>query len=312
MIECFKSNDGRLSNSELSEKNNWISLTNPTIDEISEVSQVTGVLIDFVNAALDPEEISRIEEDENQVLILANASFEEINESEHLSYTTLPVGIIITQDHVITVSIDRVRCIEYFKKSFTKGLNTSKKTRFTLQIIYQMAAEYLVDLRKLDLLTEQIESYLHVDMKNDYLIELLTVEKNLVYFSTSLKRNENLVKKIARTNVIERYEEDEDLLEDTLIEIQQANEMANINSQIIRSIREAFGAIISNNLNTIMKILASLTIILTIPTMIYSFFGMNTSFGEFQRLDFATPIVLLVSLGFTLIVYLLMRKSNMF
>lgn len=312
MIEVLKTKDGILTNATLQDNDSWISLTNPTNEELKLIADELNVNEDFLNAALDPEEVSRFEVEDDQVLILANASFEELLDTEHLTYSTLPIAIILTDTNLITVSINAVNCIEYFKKRKLRDVNTAKKTRFTLQIIYQMAAQYLIDLRKLDILTEQIESYLHEEMKNDYLIELLAVEKNLVYFSTALKRNENVVRKLARNNVIKQYEEDEDLLEDTLIEIQQANEMASINTQIIRSIREAFGAIISNNLNTVMKILASITIILTIPTMVYSFFGMNTQFGVIAKYNYSTILVLVCSLIITYIVYKIMKKVNMF
>lgn len=314
MIEIYKTTNERLITGSYSDEDIWISVTNPTPEEINEVLLNVPVLEDFLLAALDPEEVSRIEKDEDQVLILTNASINEVDknqENNHLKYTTIPVGIIILNKIIISVTLDKLICIESFKNVRQRSVDTSKKTRFTLQIIYQMAAQYLVDLRKIDRYTNKLEKDMLLNLKNDSIIQLLDLEKNLVYFSNSLKGNENVVKKISRSNFVKKFEEDEDILEDTLIEMQQAREMATINSVIIRSIRDAFASVISNNLNFVMKFLASITIILTISTMVFSYFGMNTKFGMIGENPISSIVILIVTLIITFIAYIVMRRNNL-
>ncbi|MGL5021243.1 MAG: magnesium transporter CorA family protein, partial [Mycoplasmatales bacterium] len=253
MIEIFSSVNDRLTNATIDDKRTWISLINPTIEELELVEQKTGCSADFLNASLDPEESSRVDKEDDQLLIIINASFENQDENENIEYLTVPVGIILLDQYIITVSIEKVNCIEYFKNSFRKDIDVNKKTRFTLQIIYQMAVQYLAALRKIDRKTDDVERLLYGSLKNEYLFELLSLEKTIVYFTTALSGNEKLMRKLFRTQFLKRYDEDEDLLEDTIIELQQATEMAQINGQVLRSLRDAFASIISNNLNNVMK-----------------------------------------------------------
>lgn len=315
MLEVFKSINGRITPvKEFKKKdiNQWISLTNPTIEEIELIRDMYLIEEDFLNAALDKEEVSRLEQEENQTLILLNASQKKSNESFQLSYTTIPVAIILANNNIITVSLEKLNSIEYFKKTPKLEVDLNKKTRFVMSLIYEMTSQYLIDLRKIDKFTDSIEMKLYEDMKNDYLINLLALEKNLTYFLTALRTNEQVIKRVIRYKALEIYEDDSDLIDDVMVELSQAQEMATINSKVIRSIRDAFAAIISNNLNSVMKILASFTIILTVPTMIYSFFGMNTDLGIFEISHAASYIIFLGSILLSIILYLLMKKKNMF
>lgn len=311
MIEIYKSEHNQLSKGTYQDENIWISLTSPTNNELDEVIKNVNVEKDFLYAALDPEEVSRIESEDNQVLIIVNAAIEEDSDDNKLNYNTIPVGIILLDNAIITVTLEKLNSIEKFKNINLKITNVAKKTRFTLQIIYQIAVQYLFVLRRIDRYTERIESYLAENLENDYLIQLLALEKNLVYFTTSLKGNENVLKKIMRTNIITKYEEDNELLEDALIEIQQASEMASINSTIIRSIRDTFASLISNNLNIVMKILASVTIIMTIPMIVYSFFGMNTNFTKFTQSIWSSIIILISTIIVSIVVFFIMKKKKM-
>ncbi len=312
MIEIFKSINGKITPTDYEDKNIWISLTNPTGEEINEIRDKYSIEEDFLKAALDTEEVSRLEQEEDQTLILINASQRTNTDDFELSYTTIPTAIIIANDILITVTIEKINSLEVFKKNPKMRINVGKKTRFTMQIIYEMTAQYLLDLRKIDKYTDDIETKLYKDMKNDYLLNLLALEKNLTYFITALRTNEQVINRVIRYKVLEIFEDDEDLIDDVIIELKQAQEMATINSKVIRSIRDAFSAIISNNLNSVMKILASFTIILTIPTMIYSFFGMNTNLGLFSSGDHGTTIILGFSLFISVILYFIMKKKNMF
>ncbi len=312
MIEIFKSVNGKITPTDYDEKNIWISLTNPTVEEINEIRDRYSIEEDFLKAALDTEEVSRLEQEEDQTLILINASQRTNTDDFELSYTTIPTGIILANNILITVTIEKINSLEMFKKNPKMRIDIGKRTRFTMQIIYEMTAQYLLDLRKIDKYTDDIETKLYKNMKNDYLFNLLALEKNLTYFITALRTNEQVINRVIRYKVLEIYEDDEDLIDDVMIELKQAQEMATINSKVIRSIRDAFSAIISNNLNSVMKILASFTIILTIPTMIYSFFGMNTNLGLFSSGEHGTTIILGFSLFISVILYFIMKKKNMF
>lgn len=312
MIEVFKSENNKIVDASIFDKKTWISLINPTIDELKTVQEATGVYEEFLKASLDPEESSRVDKEDEQLLIIINASFENQDENENIEYLTVPVGIILLDDYIITVSIEKVNCIEYFKTSYRKDIDVNKKTRFTLQIIYQMAVQYLAALRKIDKKTDDIEKLLYGSLKNEYLFELLSLEKTIVYFTTALSGNEKLMRKVFRTQFLKRYDEDEDLLEDTIIELQQATEMAQINGHVLRSLRDAFASIISNNLNNVMKTLAGITIVLTVPVFITSFFGMNVAFNPIVENPFFVYFLSLVTFLITALIYFVMKKKNLF
>lgn len=318
MTECFKFENNKLIPSSYSEKGNWIHLTNPTSNEIENILnnievEDKEVFEDYLLSALDREEVSRLEADAGQVLILTNASFKETHESEHLRYSTIPLALILVPNHLVTVTLESQNFIEKIKKNRIKEFNPQKKVQASLLIIYQLASQYLIDLRIIDSFTTQMEKNLKTSTRNEYLFHLLALEKNLVYFTNSLKSNESVVKKITRISSIPIYEDDHDLIEDVLIELQQASEMTQINSMIIRSIRDAFTSIISNSLNDTLKVLASLTIILTIPTIIFSFYGMNTNFGSIVSNNIFVPFVIIFfALIITWVIYKIMKAKGMF
>ena len=189
---------------------------------------------------------------------------------------------------------------------------TFKKTRFVFQILYLNAASYLRYLRIIDRKSDQIEEKLHISQKNSELIELLELEKSLVYFTTSLRSNEVVLEKLLRTERVKKYPEDEDLLEDVIIENKQAIEMANIYSGILSGMMDAFASVISNNLNIVMKFLATVTIVLSIPTMIASFFGMNFDNIPLGHSPFGFFTIIVLTLIISGVVALLFRKKDLF
>ena len=189
---------------------------------------------------------------------------------------------------------------------------TFKKTRFVFQILYRNAASYLRYLRIIDRKSDQIEEKLHISQKNSELIELLELEKSLVYFTTSLRSNEVVLEKLLRTERVKKYPEDEDLLEDVIIENKQAIEMANIYSGILSGMMDAFASVISNNLNIVMKFLATVTIVLSIPTMIASFFGMNFDNIPLGHSPFGFFTIIFLTLIISGVVALLFRKKDLF
>jgi len=290
------------------EKGAWINLSSPNEDELAEISEVTGFPAEYLKAALDEEESPRIESDNGNTLILIDLP-EIIADGDDKIYSTIPLGILINEDYIVTVCLRDNVVIDDFRNGRIAGCNTLKRTRFLLQVLYKNSQYFLRYLRAIDRKTNAVEDSLHKSMKNKELIELLGIEKSLVYFSTSLKANEVVLEKIMKFKQIKMYEDDADLLEDVIIENKQAIEMANIYSNILSGMMDAFASIINNNMNRIMKILASVTIILSIPTMIASFFGMNVPL-PFQESPMMTVALFLISLGIALALGLYMLKKE--
>lgn len=274
MIEIFKTLDGGIHKLSQVEEGCWIAMTNPSASELLDVSERFNIDIDHLRAPLDEEERSRIETEEDYTLVLVDIpSLEERNGKDR--YITIPLAIIIAKEVIITVCLEETSILKSFMDGRVKGFYTHMKTRFILQILYKNASVFLQNLRIIDHKSEEIEHKLHQSTKNRELIELLELEKSLVYFTTSLRANEVVLEKLMKTENIKKYPEDTELLEDVIIENKQAIEMANIYSGILSGMMDAFASVISNNLNIVMKFLATVTIVLSIPTMIASFYGMN-------------------------------------
>ncbi|MDO4289509.1 MAG: magnesium transporter CorA family protein [Eubacterium sp.] len=309
MINIYKTIDGKVEEIEEIEKHAWINMVNPTDEELLWVSDQMNVEEDFLRAALDEEEISRAEwdEDTNQALITIDVPTMD-DSSDMVLYSTLPVGIIETHENIITVCLEEHTVIEDFAKGRVKHVFTNLKTRFIFQILYRVASRFLVYLRHINRMSTEIEKELHRSMKNKELIQLLDLEKSLVFFSTSLKANQLVLEKLQRGRIIKLYEDDKELLEDVIIEVEQAIEMSNIYSNILSGTMDAFASIISNNLNIVMKVLTAITILMAIPTMVSSFYGMNVTGLPFA--NFGSVLIVVVVL--TSLVALVLYKKNMF
>lgn len=276
MISYYKTIDERLTAIEELDANCWVSLTDPTESEISYIVKELSLDPDFVRAALDEEESSRIETDDGKVLIIIDIPQVE-REGEAVIYSTMPLGIIIAEKNIVTVCLKESNIIREFAAGSAKRIKTEHKTQFVLYLLYNVANRFLQYLKQIDKISAHVEKKLHKSMKNQELIQLLDLEKSLVFFSTSLKSNEVTMEKILRGRTIKLYEEDQELLEDVIIEIKQAIEMSNIYSSILSGTMDAFASVISNNLNIVMKVMTSMSILLTVPTIIASFYGMNVS-----------------------------------
>ena len=279
MVKIYNSNiqNNQLKIVEKIEKGCWISMINPTEQEIKEICKKTKIAEDFVRYSLDYEEKARIdnEEDDGTILFIVDVPIIE-KEKDAEIYTTMPLGmIVIRDDYFITVSLKRNIVIDNFEKKKVKGFSTYKKSRFLFQIMFLNASLYLTYLKRINKETEIAENILKNSMKNRELLKLLNLEKSLVYFTTSLKSNEVVMEKTMRGKIIKLYEEDEDILEDAIVENKQAIEMSGIYRDILNGTMDAYASIISNNLNGVMKFLTSITIILAIPTLISSLWGMN-------------------------------------
>ncbi len=292
----------------------WVNMVLPTDEEIEMVSSKLKMDSDFIKAALDEEERSRIEIDDNngQVLILVDTPYIKIKEYFEL-YETIPIGIILTDLCIVTVSLQESLILEPFLKNIIKTFYTFKKSRFILQMLYKNSELYLTCLKQIDKKSAAIEESLHKSMRNEEFIRLLTLEKSLVYISTSLKSNEIVMEKLLRYDFIKKYPDDMELLEDTIIENKQAIEMAKIYREILTGTTDSFASIISNNLNIVMKRLTSITIVMAIPTIISSFFGMNVPIPGFQvESPFMFWGLVIGSVLICVVVIKVMSKRNMF
>ena len=293
-------------------KGSWINLVNPYENEIRKVCESINIQEDFIRYALDYEEKARIdqEEDDNTILFIIDVPIIEKNEENDI-YTTIPLGMIVVRDDFfITVSLKKNKIIEDFERKKIKNFQTYKKTRFIFQIMYLNSSYYLKYLEQINKETEIAEYILKNSMKNKELLKLLSLEKGLVYFTTSLKSNELVMEKTMRGKIIKLYEEDSEILEDAITENRQAIEMAQIYSNILNGTMDAYASIISNNLNGVMKFLTSVTIILAVPTMISSFWGMNVNL-PFQNSKLGFMIMIIVSVLMTLIVTWWLNRKDM-
>lgn len=293
-------------------KGSWINLVNPSETEIRKLCENIQIEEEFIRYALDNEEKARIdqEDDDNTTLFIVDVPIIEKNEESEF-YTTMPLGMIVVRDDFfVTVSLRKNKIIENFEKGKIKNFQTYKKTRFIFQILYQNASYYLTYLKQINKETEIAEYILKNSMKNKELLKLLNLEKSLVYFTTSLKANEIVMEKTLRGKIIKLYDEDEEILEDAIIENRQAIEMAQIYSNILNGTMDAYASIISNNLNGVMKFLTSITIILAVPTMISSFWGMNVGL-PLQNNPFGFLVMVVISILLTLGVSWWLKKKDM-
>lgn len=290
----------------------WISLVNPSEMEIKKVCEGIQIEEDFIRDALDFEEKARIdkEDDDGTTLFVVDVPIIEKNEESYV-YTTMPLGMIVVRDdYFITVSLRKNKIVEDFCKGKIKDFQTYKKSKFLLQILFLNSSYYLSYLKQINKETEIAEYILKNSMKNKELLKLLSLEKSLVYFTTSLKSNELIMEKTMRGKIIKLYAEDEEIIEDAITENRQAIEMAKIYSDILNGTMDAYASIISNNLNGVMKFLTSITIVLAIPTMISSFWGMNVGL-PFQNNKYGFLIMIIISGLLTLFVTWWLKKKDM-
>ncbi len=313
MIRIFKSEETRIMTRETPDDGSWIALTNPKDDELSEVSRRYGIAQEDLRASLDEEERSRIEIEDHYTLILVDIPvIEERNDKDW--YGTIPLSIIVGDKVIITVCLEDTPILTDFMEGKVRNFYTHMKTRFIFQILYKNASVYLKYLRIIDKKSDLVEQNLQKSQRNKELIELLELEKSLVYFTTSLRSNEVVLEKMLKVDAIKKYPEDEDLLEDVIIENKQAIEMANIYSGILSGMMDAFASVISNNQNIVMKALSVITIVMSIPTIIYSAYGMNMNMKGMPLAEnpYGFTIVIVLSIVFSLVVALWFSKKNMF
>ena len=312
MIRCYMTENKVLTPIDAPGKGCWISLIAPTEEEILWASEKGSVDEGALRAALDAEERSRIETDENCTMILVNIpTIVTANEKE--LYDTIPLSVILTADSVITVCSQHSPILRQFEENQVRDFHTAMRSRFLLQILFRVDSLYLQYLRSIDKRSEQVEAKLHRSTQNRELIELLRLEKSLVYFTTSLRSNEVVLEKMLRIDSVKKYPEDEELLNDVIVENKQAIEMANIYSGILSGTMDAFASVISNNLNIVMKVLSIITIVMAIPTIIFSAYGMNVNPAgmPFAASPAGFGIILAIAEGISGVAGFVLAKLNM-
>ena len=268
-----------------------------------------GLDSDFIKSALDEEESSRVEREDTQTLIIIDTAVSKIEKNDTLVFYTMPMSIIIKDQLVFTISLRNNKVIEDLIDGRLRNIQTSFRTQFVLRLIMQLTSTYLVYLKQIDKASNTLERELRKAVKNKQLLQMMELEKSLVYFSTSLKSNDATMNKILRGKLMKLYEDDQDLLEDVLIELKQAEEMASIYSSILANMVDACSSVISNNVNIVMWQLTIVTIILAIPTMVFSFYGMNTLDLPFAEHTWFPTVVSIVATLLTALILLKYKKK---
>lgn len=296
------------------EKGCWIDVIAPTEEELDQIAEATHIYKEYLTAPLDKEEKSRTELDEDQLLVVIDIPFLRSNKD----YDTMPLGIIITPEVIVTVCLESNAVTADFNAHTFRNFCTYKKTRFLFQILYKSATLYLKYIRNIIRRTDDLEQHLRQAMENSKLFSMLDLQKSLTYFTTSLRSNYMVTEKLLRLRttaqsqkLVRLYEEDEDLLEDVIVEYKQAIEMVEMYGHILNSMMEVFATIISNNLNLVMRFLASITIVLAIPTLISGLWGMNVPV-PFAEVSSGFFIVLFMAMTVSLLAAFWLWKKHMF
>lgn len=277
MKTIYKTDNGVLSQMFLYEPDVWVHLISPTMDELMDVAGHYDIDISDLRAALDEEESSRVQMEDGYTLILVDIPCEEMR-NEQRAYTTIPLGILLVSDAIITVCSEDTVILNYFYNNRMRGFSTKKKIRFVYQILLRTTNLYQSLLRVIDKKRSEIEKRIGTETTEDKdLITLHELETNLVYFATSLSANKIVLERLTRYERIKQYTEDKELLDDVIVENRQALEMTNIYRDIIHGARELVSTLINNRLNNVMKFLASITLVMAIPTIISGLYGMNVS-----------------------------------
>ncbi|MGL5123425.1 MAG: magnesium transporter CorA family protein [Fusobacteriaceae bacterium] len=311
-MEIFKTINEKLIILDKIEDGAWINLISPSHGEIVELAKILEIEEQSLMAALDTEERPRIEIEDKEILIIVDVPYLEKNTKTRsgISYTTLPLGIVITPKNIVTIASAEVSLLATFKTGVHKGIVTSKKTAFLLQMLHRNAANYLIYLRNIEKQSKEWETELYKSMRNSELLAILELEKSLVYFSTSLKTNESVLERLSRLNIIKKYPDDLEILEDAIIENKQAIEMAKIYSDVLSVVMDVFASVISNNFNILMKRLTSITIVMGVPTILSGIWGMNVGVPlGISKIGFLVVISFITLIS--IIVALILRKKEL-
>ncbi len=308
MITILKTTDQGLREMQELADGSWVNVVNPDAPEIERLAERLAVPADFLTYPLDLDEQARVEREDGALLIIVRVP-EYMGEGVDIPYTTLPLGIILTDRMIVTVCRQRCTLVEELAGGRVRGLSTTKRNRFVLQLFLLTAKRYLQHLKEINKKVDYLEDQLQMSLRNREVLELLKYQKSLTYFTTALKGNELMMARLERGHLFHMYPDDEELLDDVQTEIGQAIEMTTISSGILSQMMDAFASIISNNLNVVMKFLASVTIILALPTMVASLYGMNVTLPLAEH-PHAFWITLAISAAISLVVVVIFAKKD--
>ena len=308
MLQLFSVSDQRFVPAQTVDDAFWIHLQNPTAEEVADMTKRFELPTDFIEDLEDTDENARMETDGGAVLIIVRVPMFYKHKTATVPFATSPLGIIAIPDKIITISFYDNEVLTLYLDCKHRPFNITQQS-FILHINLRNASYYLKFLKEINRRTTRIENELHQAMRNKELIRLLRLEKSLVYFNTSLKTNEIILERMQRSRWLQNDPEAEDMIEDAIIENKQAIEMANIYSSILSGMMDAFASIISNNLNVVMKFLTAVTIVISLPTLVASIYGMNVHL-PFQESPWAFGIVLgFAALMSLLIVFVFIHKK---
>lgn len=285
----------------------WLDLTDPTPDECEAVSSRYHIPIEHLHAALDFNERPRVECGHNILLIVARTPFRE-DLARQIPFNTCPIALVQTPEVVVTVCL-KPGIISALLNKKILGEGPLLAQRLVLTTLLRISTTFIGELRKLDDRVQKIERTLHKSMQNRELISMLHMEKSLIYFLTALKGNLSVLDKIRNSPLLLAALPEQALLDDVLIENKQATDMAEIYMQIMGSLSDAFGAIVSNNLNKVMKVLTGLTIVFMVPSIIGALYGMNVAL-PLQDSPFAFAALCVLCLGLSAGVFYILRKMD--
>lgn len=312
MLNIYKTDDGVIRELDEFEDGIWVKLTAPTKEEGQRVSEAFDIEFDDIRAALDEEESSRISLEDGYTLILVDIPTPEIRHDK-TAYTTMPLGILLRQNVIITVCNENTPILNYFTGRKLRDFSTKKKMRFVYQILMRTSMLYQSYLKLIDQKRTEIEERVEADTEDVDLIDLHELESTLVYFATSLRANGIVLDRLQRYKRLAQYPEDMELLEDVIIENRQAIEMAQIYRDIIDGTRQLLSSVIDNRLNNVMKYLTSITLVMAVPTVISGLYGMNVD-GRWMPLS-STPhgflIICVLTLIICIIVMILLWRKKM-
>ena len=288
-------------------------MTNPSEEELERIQDLYNIDPDDLSAALDEEETSRIDVEDGYTLILIDIPTVEVRNDKN-RYVTIPLGIILLQDSIITVCLEDTPLLNLFTGKRASQFSTHMKSRFIFQILFANAKLYLRYLRSINKQSESLEKSLHDSTENSVLIDMMELGKSLLYFTTSLKATDAVLDKLTKTPTIKRYPEDEELLEDVIVENHQALEMSEIYSGILNGMMDAYASIISNNMNVVQKFIAVATVVLSIPNIVFGAYGMNLALEgmPLAKSKYAFLLIIIISVILSYITYLYFQKKKMY
>ena len=312
MLKIFKSSlDSTLNEDNSFEKDSWIDLVNPTKEEIQKVSEACKINTSIILQVLVEKELPRVKKFDGGVLIVIDVPYMK-DKSIRNKYVTYPLGIILCDsDYILTVSLVEHIFLNKFKQNKVENFDVSKRSRFLMQIFFNSSSAYLYTLDVLDMDIKRVEKSSYHSTNNKQMLNFLNIQKSLVYFITSLRANSTVLEKLQKENVIPMSKDEKILLEDAVIENKQCIESSLIFREILSSTIDAYGTIISNNLNVIMKFLTGITIVFSVPTMIASFLGMNVPLGAIGESGLSFILICVVSFIVSFILACWLKKKNM-